>query len=121
MIKLESAVEKAIKALEHNNESTGEIPIHRRAFKEKIELFDRLCRQKRPDIADDSVHEDMIKRLVLLEVQYVRISNQTTNPHGNRSQNERFNQTDLRTLTAEMANAERDLLSYLSTLLENRI
>ena len=121
VVKLESALEEAVKTLEHDNESTGEIPIHRLPFKEKIELFDSLCRQRRPDLANDSVHEDMIKQLVLLGDRYVRMSHQTTDPHSNRSQEEWFSQTDLRTLATEMANTERDLRSYLSTLLENRI
>ena len=113
--KLESALEAAIEALAGTNEPAGRTPTRKLSFTDRVEMFDTLCRQRKPEVADESLHEDMIKRLVLLGDQRDRLKRSTVDSVGQASRAEPATETDLMALAAEMANTEGDVRSYLSS------
>ena len=113
--RLESSLAAAIQTVAGTKESAGRTPTHRLSFRGKVELFDDLCRQRKPDVADESLHGDMIKRLVQLGDRRDLLTRSTGDSGGEPSHAERLTATDLLALATETANAEGDLRSYLST------
>ena len=113
--RLESSLAAAIRTIAGREGSAGPIPTLETSLRGKVELFDNLCRQRKPDVADGSLHEDMIKRLVLLGDRRDLLTRSTGDSGWAPLHAERITDTDLLALANETANAEGDLNSYLST------